>query len=117
MNSLDIYVDEIKHEDNVLKCNANKDIKGLTAAARMIVDSDNMEFVYLLDDGDSFQRLHFVRETWSMLKDFHGSEPVVNGEIRLAEFWEELDFLLDNIVDNKNYGQAFEGAIREEFEL
>jgi len=89
----------------------------MTAASRMIVDSDNMSFIYLLDDGDAFQRVHFVKETWSMLDDYRNGEILLNGEITLAGFWEEMDFLLDNIVDNNNYGREFESAVRDQFRL
>ncbi|WP_411843650.1 hypothetical protein [Salinicoccus sp. HZC-1] len=114
---MDIYVDEIKYEENTLKCHAEADISEMTGASRMIVDSDNMSFIYLLDDGDAFQRLHFVKETWSMLKDYKDSEIVVNGEVGLTDFWEEMDYLLENIVDNNNYGKEFETAVREQFGL
>ncbi len=114
---MDIYVEEIKYEEKTLKCHAQQDISGMTAASRMIVDSDNMSFIYLLDDGEAFQRVHFVKETWSMLNDFKGTEILLNGQVTLDGFWEEMDFLLDNIVDNNNYGKAFETAVREQFGL
>lgn len=117
MNKLDIYVDEIKYEEKTLKCHADQDIKGMTAASRMIVDSDNMSFIYLVDDGDAFQRVHFVKETWSMLNDYKDSKIVLNDELTLEDFWEEMDFLLDNIVDNNNYGKEFESAVRDQFGL
>lgn len=114
---MDIYVDEIKYEEKALKCHAEQGIKGMTAASRMIVDSDNMSFIYLLDDGEEFQRVHFVKETWSMLNDFKDTQIVLNDEVILTDFWEEMDFLLDNIVDNNNYGKEFESAVREQFGL
>lgn len=114
---MDIYVDEIKFEEETLKCHADADLTGMTAASRMIVDSDNMSFIYLLDDGDAFRRVHFVKETWSMLNDYRNKEIKLNGRIALADFWEEMDFLLDNIVDNNNYGREFESAVREQFRV
>ena len=52
-----------------------------------------------------------------MLDDYRNGEILLNGEITLAGFWEEMDFLLDNIVDNNNYGREFESAVRDQFRL
>ncbi|WP_342388676.1 hypothetical protein [Salinicoccus bachuensis] len=112
---MDIYVTEIKFEDEALKCYAEEDTQGLKAAARMIVDSDNMAFIYMLDDGEEFRRVHFVKETWSMLKAHHGAEVILNTDVILTDFWDELDYLIENIEDNNNYGEAFESAVKEEF--
>lgn len=112
---MDIYVTEIKYEDEALKCYADEDTMGLKAASRMIVDSDDMAFIYLLDDGEQFRRVHFVKETWSMLKTHHGVEIILNTDVILTDFWDELDYLIENIDGNNNYGEAFEIAVKEEF--
>lgn len=94
-----------------MKLFTDKTTKGMTPANRMIVDSDNFTFIYLLDDGEVFKRLHFVRETWSMLEDHKGKKIVVNDDIVITDFWEELSDLLQNIEGNNNYGEAFEEAV------
>ena len=108
---MDIYVTEIKIENDEMKLFTDKTIAGMTLANRMIVDSDNFSFIYLLDDGEMFKRLHFVQETWSMLEDHKGKQMIVNDDIVLTDFWDELNDLLENIEGNNNYGQAFEEAV------
>lgn len=111
---MDIYVNEIKFEDEALKCLAEEQTEGLQAAARMIVDSDNQSFIYLLDGGEAFSRVHFGEKTWNMLRDHHGSEIILNTDVILTDFWDELDHLINNIEGN-NYGEAFERAVKETF--
>lgn len=50
-----------------------------------------------------------------MLKAHHGAEVILNTDVILTDFWDELDYLVDNIEDNDNYGEAFESAVKEEF--
>lgn len=108
---MDIYITEIKIENNTMKCYTESSVEGMTPSNRMIVDSDNFSFIYLLDDGDVFSRLHFVKETWSMLRDNQGKDIIVNDTLTLTSFWTELSDLLENIEGNNNYGQAFEEAV------
>lgn len=84
---------------------------------QMLADSDRHAFVYLLDDGSSFSYLLFVEETWSMLHEHRDKEIVINDSLTLTKFSEELDYLLDNIKGNSNYGKAFVSAVEETFEL
>lgn len=108
---MDIYVTEIKIENDDMKLFTDKTTEGMTTANRMIVDSDNFSFIYLLDNGEMFTRLHFVEETWSMLEDHKGKRLIVNDDIELTDFWDEMNDLLENIEGNNNYGQAFEEAV------
>ena len=108
---MNLYITEIKIENNILNCYTESSIEGMTPAGRIIVDSDNFTFIYLLDNGDIFCRLHFVQETWSMLRDNKGKDIIVNDKLKLTDFWEELSDLLENIEGNNNYGQAFEEAV------
>ncbi len=42
-----------------------------------------MAFIYMLDDGEAFRRVHFVKGN------------VVHAE---TDFWDELDYLVDNMT-------------------
>lgn len=112
-----IYVNEIKIQDNQVLCYTDKSTEGLTEVGQMIVDSDNFSFVYLMDNGSSFSYLIFVQETWSMLHEHKDKQIVINDTIKLTQFKDELDYLLDNIEGNSNYGNAFVSAVEETFEL
>ncbi len=112
-----IYVNEIKIQDNQVLCYTDKSTEGLTEVGQMIVDSDHFSFVYLMDNGSSFSYLIFVQETWSMLHEHRDKQIVINDTIKLTQFKDELDYLLDNIEGNSNYGNAFVSAVEETFEL
>ena len=58
-----IYVNEIKINDNQIKCYTDQPTEGLEPAEHMIVDSDNHAFVYMLDSGEQYHYLLFVEET------------------------------------------------------
>lgn len=112
-----IYVNEIKIRDNQVLCYTDKSTEGLTEVGQMIVDSDHFSFVYLMDNGSSFSYLIFVQETWSMIHEHKDKQIVINDTIKLTQFKDELDYLLDNIEGNSNYGNAFVSAVEETFEL
>ena len=79
----------------------------------MLVDSDNYGFAYLLDDGQSYDYLIFVQETWSMLHENRGKKLIVNDDLVLEHFQEELDYILENVEGNNNYGKEFVSAVEE----
>lgn len=112
-----IYVNEIKITDDQILCYTEKPTEGLTEAGQVLVDSDNYAFVCLLDDGSSYSYLSFVQETWTMLNDNRDKKLIVNDTLELENFFNELDYLLDNIKGNSNYGKEFVAAVEETFEL
>lgn len=116
---MDIYINEIKYENDTLKCYVENDLtnKTLISTEQMIVDSDNFTIIYILDDGEEYIRTHFVSETWEMLARYYNKTVTVNDQVELKEFFTELDVLLDNIKDNSNYGKEFEGKIVETFAI
>ncbi|QLK85648.1 hypothetical protein [Staphylococcus sp. 17KM0847] len=112
-----IYVNEIKIKDGAILCYTDQPTENYAEAGQMIVDSDNNAFVYLLDDGASFSYLIFVQETWSMLHEHRDKKVIINDQLELTRFKTELDYLLENIEGNSNYGKAFVEAVEETFEL
>ena len=67
--------------------------------------------------GEQYDYLLFVEETWSMIHENFDKEVIVNDHLILTSFKEEMEFLLDNIADNRNYGKAFVASVEEAFEL
>lgn len=116
---MDIFITEIQVEKNIIKCYSETDVKNVKPAELMIVDSDNMSIIYLADrpGEEEYDRVQFVPETWSYLKNYYGHQVIVNDVLILESFFDELDLLLDNIKDNNNYEKAFEEKVVESFEL
>lgn len=89
-------------------------------ANRVITDSDEMAFIYVIDENDAFSYFVFQQSSWDALVQMIQQEQdpaVVIGEeaITLTGMFEELQALLFNIEGNSNYGEAFVTAVEEAF--
>ena len=92
-----------------------------TPANKMITDSEELSFVYLLDNNEGYTYIHFPKETWLyMAKALEsGNDPYLlwkDEKLPLPGFIEELTMLIYNIEGNDNYGEAFTTAVEQEFE-
>ncbi|RPF57618.1 hypothetical protein [Abyssicoccus albus] len=115
---MNLYITEVKIKDGQFYGYTEESIEGYEATGRMIVDSDQHSFIYLLDNGKSFDNLHFVQETWGMLHESFEKHPIIiNDTLELIEFKDEMNDLLWNIKGNDNYGKDFHEAVEETFKL
>ncbi|MGI2327418.1 hypothetical protein [Planococcus sp. YIM B11945] len=94
---------------------------GIEASGRMIADSENRAFVYLLDSGTKFIYLQFSEAVWPSLAEALERETVpllMYGQqiLPLVRFHEELWMLLENIKDNTNYSETFRLAVETVFD-
>lgn len=112
-----IYINEIKVKEDGIYCFSEDSTDGLEEVGQMLVDSDNYGFAYILDDGESYSYLIFVQETWSLLHENRDKKIIINNDLELKHFQEELDYIIDNIEGNNNYGKEFVSAVEETFEL
>ncbi|CAD2073231.1 hypothetical protein [Phocicoccus pinnipedialis] len=112
---MDIYVTEMKFENETLNVFTDADVSKCTSVSQMIVDSDDFSFIYLLDNGVDYVRLHFVSETWEMLERYRNRKIILNETLELTEFYDELNYLISNIEGNNNYGKEFEAKVVETF--
>lgn len=113
---MNLHVNEIKLENERVNIYTEEQEMDVQATGTMVVDSDHFQFVYLLDDGE-FHHLRFVQETWPMLKEYKDKEWYLYGKLKLDNFTEELQFLLENIEGNYNYGKDFTESVESVFEL
>jgi hypothetical protein len=98
------------------------DLNGLTAKGQMLVDSDQLAFIYIMDNNEDFIYTNLPAEVWPQLKTALDSGiPVdlnVNGlTIELTDIHDELSYLLENIKGNANYGEEMEKKVVETFGL
>ncbi|PRO64843.1 hypothetical protein [Alkalicoccus urumqiensis] len=119
-----ITITKFEEEENKLtaKPDVTLPFQGLTPESHMLVDSDGGAFVYLLAHQEEFIHLRFEDHLWETLNTYRESEPAVFvktglSEVELTAFWEELSFLLDNIVGNHNYGKEFVESVERTFHL
>lgn len=91
-----------------------------TPANRVITDSDEMAFLYVIDENDAFSYLVFKQPVWTYLAQtiqaMKDPKVVIDGKNHvLTGLYEELESLLFNIEGNSNYGEAFVNAVEETF--
>ncbi|WP_432357707.1 hypothetical protein [Sporosarcina sp. UB5] len=91
-----------------------------TPAKKIITDSDEQAFVYLMDIDEGYTYIHFPKDTWPYMARVleTGNEPSLlwkDEKLSLPGFVEELTMLVYNIEGNDNYGEAFTTAVEQEF--
>lgn len=89
-------------------------------SGKMITDSEQMTFVYLLDEEDAYGQIHFEQKVWpEMVAALEkGQDPVFmyqDKKIVLTGFIDELTMLIFNIEGNHNYGVTFASTVEEVF--
>lgn len=84
---------------------------------QVIVDSDNMAFIYIVEDEGVYSYLSFPTALWPALVQIveKKRDPFLTPDLTLVNFAEELEYLLWNIQDNENYGQPFVEAVESAF--
>lgn len=93
----------------------------LIPAKQVLVDSDEMAFIYIVEEAGAFSYLSFKETVWPALLQMvqEGNDPVLqvgNEQIVLEQFVQELEGLLYNIEGNSNYGEAFVQKVETVFE-
>ncbi|MEH7390696.1 MULTISPECIES: hypothetical protein [unclassified Bacillus (in: firmicutes)] len=77
---------------------------------QMLVDSDNLSFIYITDMDEEYTYLAIPQTIWSQLKealDLEFKVYLTDGKdrIHLPGFIEEFGYLIENIKGNSNYGE------------
>lgn len=91
-----------------------------TTANRVITNSDDMAFVYAIDENNEFSYLVFPQAMWhyllkTMQLEKDPSVVIRSEKVVLSGLYEEIQALIYNIEGNSNYGEAFVTAVEEAF--
>ena len=78
---------------------------------QMLVDSDQLSFIYVVDKDDDYTYISIPESTWPKLKNALENSAEVyitdqKDQTLLTDFHEELSYLIENIKGNSNYGEA-----------
>ncbi|WP_338472181.1 hypothetical protein R4Z10_05385 [Niallia sp. XMNu-256] len=100
----------INEKEVVLEVEEQVTIENFKASGQMLVDSDNLSFVYLMENEEGYTYIVLPTNNWKDLKTIlenNGSVYLSNKKERLllTNFQEELSYLIDNIKGNSNYGE------------
>ena len=95
-------------------------VEALKANGQMLVDSDQLSFIYILESADEFVYAGLPHTIWTKLKEAKDKDlPVIlqinENEIELTDLVPELNYLLENIKGNANYGDEMENKVVEVF--
>ncbi|MEB1806276.1 MAG: hypothetical protein LPK26_03040 [Bacillaceae bacterium] len=89
----------------------------LKAAGRMLADSDQLSFIYLLEDDERYRHVSIPEFLWTELyselkeKESVYIELLPDEELHCTSFKDEFHYLLENIQDNSNYGDKMVEAV------
>jgi len=120
-NRIDITTCVMKSNELHLKADPiETEIEQLEDTKQMLVDSDNMSFVYVVDINDQFMYVGLSDNIWANLKHVLHKDMKVFLEINkkiieLSAVKEELSYLISNIEGNVNYGDQMVARVEEVF--
>ncbi|MBT2258214.1 MULTISPECIES: hypothetical protein [Priestia] len=120
-NRIDITTCVMKSNELHLKADPiETKIEQLEDTKQMLVDSDNMSFVYVVDINDQFMYVGLSDNIWANLKHVLHKDMKVFLEINkkvieLSAVKEELSYLISNIEGNVNYGDEMVARVEEVF--
>ena len=117
---LQITKAEMTEKELILSVDHSTSFDYIKATGQMLVDSDDISFIYLLEADNQYVYLVIGKEYWNKIKECKQLELPVslsngNGKIVLEQFFEELDYLIQNIEGNGNYGEEMEKAVEAVF--
>ncbi|MDM5187503.1 hypothetical protein QUF99_09265 [Bacillus sp. DX4.1] len=118
-----IQVKSVEERENALIfCAENTEIRveELTVRNHVLVDSDHLSFLYILEDETAFIYVSIPHTCWEAMHDAMKNDKkmfvrVNNIEIELEQLKEEVTYLIGNIEGNANYGEELEAAVKKVF--
>ncbi|PEB51531.1 hypothetical protein CON65_14130 [Bacillus pseudomycoides] len=118
-----IQVKSVEERENALIfCAENTElqVEELTARNHVLVDSDHLSFLYILENESSFIYVSIPHTCWEAMHDAMKKEKVMfvrvnNIEIELEQLKEEVEYLIENIEGNANYGEELVTAVEKVF--
>lgn len=98
-----------KNEELLLQVEESASISAMKPMGQMLVDSDHLSFIYVVDMQDDYTYISIPEVTWPELKKALKQRAAVyisdqKEQLLLTEFHEELSYLIENIKGNSNYG-------------
>jgi hypothetical protein len=119
LNIHDITI--INETEIELEAEGHVQLENLKASGQMLVDSDHLSFVYLMETEEGYTYIMISNKVWKELKVALTNNVSVflsnkKERILLTSFQEELSYLIDNIKGNSNYGEQMVAEVEAVFE-
>ncbi|MCF6136864.1 hypothetical protein [Pseudalkalibacillus berkeleyi] len=121
---LEITSCEVKEDTVQFSINSESLAKDLALepSGQVLVDSDSLSFIYILETEDSFIYVSIPKDYWSDMKTVltDGKDAVLqlshHGSIPMVGLKDELEYLIQNISGNANYGSEMMNSVEEIFQ-
>ncbi|MBO1578093.1 hypothetical protein [Bacillus sp. XF8] len=118
-----IQVKSVEERENALIfCAENTEIQveELTARNHVLVDSDHLSFLYILENESAFIYVSIPHTCWEAMHSAMKNDKAMfvrvnNTEIELEQLKEEVEYLIENIEGNANYGEELVTAVEKVF--
>lgn len=106
--------------NNQLYLKTNESIHTLKPAGQILVDSVQFSFIYLMEDNDDYTYITLPEQLWPSLKSAFEQKSLVwltcgEENIELTNFQEELEYVINNIKGNSNYGDEMVAKVENYF--
>lgn len=118
-----IEISHFNYSNDRLELKADQtdfDKDGLRASGQMLVDSDSLAFIYKLENEQEFIYVSLPSTVWPSLKNVISEKQqvflhLVDNELELIDIIPELEYLLQNIEGNANYGDEMVELVEKTF--
>jgi hypothetical protein len=110
----------IENNELLFYTNSAADIADLAATGQMLVDSDQLSFIYIVENEGGYQYISIPQNTWSIVHEGLRTEVVAflasnDKKLKLEGFREEMEYLISNITGNSNYGEEMVAKVEQVF--
>lgn len=110
----------IRENELVFQLQEDANLENTKASGQILVDSDSLAFIYLLEKENEYVYLEIPEMVWKDCKVALESKGNIlikdaTGELLLENFTDELEYLIENIRGNGNYGEEMEEAVSTVF--
>jgi hypothetical protein len=117
-----ILISEAKIENNelLLSADIDADLGDFAPTGQMLVDSDQLSFIYIIDKEDGYRYVTIPEAAWSAIQEglLAGVETFLTnagGKLKLESFRGEMEYLIENITGNSNYGEEMVAKVEQVF--
>ncbi|WP_437830802.1 hypothetical protein ACQRXC_04580 [Niallia taxi] len=117
---LQILNAEIAETKVILKVDESYPVSQLTPKGQILVDSDSFAFIYIAEKEDEYIYIVLHKGIWPSIKEGLAANLKLyisngNDNLELIDWKEEMEYLIDNIEGNGNYGEEMEQAVTSVF--
>lgn len=101
----------VLNDQLILQGEATDKIGILSPSGQMLVDSDELAFVYLAEEGDNYTYLYIPDFIWQDVKNSIDKNQEIfvhvgENKVPLIQIKDEIEYLVFNIEGNSNYGET-----------